>query len=332
MPYFDHKAVIATIEPEIRKSLLLRSNSAGIKQTLCHSGLIICSGLYIFLSLPLWQIILLIHGILLIFLFTALHETIHETAFKSTWLNIWIAYICGSIIFLPPRWFREFHYAHHRHTNIPELDPELAVPKPRTLIEYCKYLSGIPLWIFHIKTLIINALGKNKDNFVPKNKFKALAHESRWFLTGYFMLLMMSLYFKTTLLIWLWLIPIILGQPFLRAYLLAEHTLCPQVTNILANTRTTLTNRIIKMIAWNMPYHAEHHSLPGVPFYRLPAFHVYLEAHLKIVENGRPPVVIDSDDLLEDPMRMVESYCGAIGIPFIAQALSWTPGDRGEVL
>lgn len=48
--------------------------------------------------------------------------------------------------------------------------------------------------------------------------------------------------------------------------------------------------------------------------------------------NGKPPVVIDSDDLLADPPRMVAAYCDAIGVPFIAEALSWEPGARTEVL
>ncbi len=47
---------------------------------------------------------------------------------------------------------------------------------------------------------------------------------------------------------------------------------------------------------------------------------------------GKTPVVIDSDDLLENPAAMVEKYCNAIGIPFIAEALSWEPGSRSEVL
>ncbi len=47
--------------------------------------------------------------------------------------------------------------------------------------------------------------------------------------------------------------------------------------------------------------------------------------------DGRPPPVIDSDDLLEDPHGIVAAYCDAVGIPFIAEALSWEPGDRAEV-
>ena len=41
--------------------------------------------------------------------------------------------------------------------------------------------------------------------------------------------------------------------------------------------------------------------------------------------------VIDSDDLLENPEGIVKAWCQAVGIPFIAEALSWEPGDRDEV-
>ncbi len=48
--------------------------------------------------------------------------------------------------------------------------------------------------------------------------------------------------------------------------------------------------------------------------------------------DGTPPTVLDSDDLLEDPYRMVEAWCAAMGVPFIPEALSWEPGSRHEVL
>ena len=48
--------------------------------------------------------------------------------------------------------------------------------------------------------------------------------------------------------------------------------------------------------------------------------------------NGETSVVIDSDDLLADPPAMISAYCQAIGIPFVAEALSWEPGKRDEVL
>jgi hypothetical protein len=44
--------------------------------------------------------------------------------------------------------------------------------------------------------------------------------------------------------------------------------------------------------------------------------------------TGKPPVVIDSDDLVTRPHETVSAYCRAVGIPFIPEALSWQPGMR----
>lgn len=42
--------------------------------------------------------------------------------------------------------------------------------------------------------------------------------------------------------------------------------------------------------------------------------------------TGVPPVVVDSDELVERPADTVRAYCRAVGIPFAAEALSWQPG------
>jgi fatty acid desaturase len=77
-----------------------------------------------------------------------------------------------------------------------------------------------------------------------------------------------------------------LAQPFLRLYLLAEHGDCPQVANMLENTRTTFTNRVVRFVAWNMPYHAEHHCYPAVPFHNLPALHDIAREQLQVTAPG----------------------------------------------
>jgi fatty acid desaturase len=55
---------------------------------------------------------------------------------------------------------------------------------------------------------------------------------------------------------------------------------------MLANSRTTLTNAAVRFIAWNMPYHAEHHAFPSLPFHALPAAHRLLRDDLKVVSPG----------------------------------------------
>ena len=118
---------------------------------------------------PSGLLLLPVQGILIVFLFTALHECIHETAFKSSFLNTAISSISGFLIFIPPAWFRFFHFAHHRHTHDPARDPELQTPKPSTLIGYVKHVSGLPLWFCgNSHTCCSNATGRSADDFVPE--------------------------------------------------------------------------------------------------------------------------------------------------------------------
>ena len=68
--------------------------------------------------------------------------------------------------------------------------------------------------------------------------------------------------------------------------LMAEHGRCPHVTNMFENTRTTFTNRLVRFLAWNMPFHIEHHTMPTVPFHKLPALNELTREHLKATSNG----------------------------------------------
>jgi fatty acid desaturase len=83
-----------------------------------------------------------------------------------------------------------------------------------------------------------------------------------------------------------WIGPQLIGQPILRAYLLAEHTGCTMDRNGLTNTRTTLTNAVVRLLMWNMPYHAEHHLYPSIPFHRLADAHAVLRDRLGFVQHG----------------------------------------------
>lgn len=286
MSEVDHRALLAGLTAEQRRELIGLSDGKGLLQLALHMGLITLLALPVAFRLPYWPLFLPPLGVALIFLFTALHESIHGTAFKSAWLNQAVAHVAGFIVLVPAMWFRYFHFAHHRHTHDETLDPELMAVKPETMGQYVKYLSGIPVWIALAKSLCINALGRGHEAFVPeKARFQAV-REARITLALYALCLALSLFWRSDALLWLWIVPVLLGQPFLRGFLLAEHARCPHVANMLANTRTTYTTRFMRFLAWNMPYHAEHHAYPIVPFHKLPAFHDIAEAHLKETEQG----------------------------------------------
>ena len=50
------------------------------------------------------------------------------------------------------------------------------------------------------------------------------------------------------------------------------------------------------------------------------------ELFLTVQQVDIEPVVVDADDLLENPKEMMKLYCSATGLPFSEDMLSWTPG------
>lgn len=282
----DHRDIIASLTAEQRASLTERSNAKGLTHLALHWGLILLLGVLIALEVPYWWTLMLPQGVLIVFLFTLLHEAVHKTPFRSDWLNELAARVSGFLLFLGSDWFRYFHFAHHRHTQDPDNDPELAEPKPETVWQYVVHVSGLPVYWSEISGLVRNALRRGKAAYVPAKGETKVQREAVLMLAIYAGLVLASIALKTTVLLWVWIVPMLLGQPFLRLYLLAEHGRCAFVANMLENTRTTATNRVVRFLAWNMPYHAEHHSYPAVPFHKLPEFHAIVEAHLKETERG----------------------------------------------
>lgn len=48
--------------------------------------------------------------------------------------------------------------------------------------------------------------------------------------------------------------------------------------------------------------------------------------HVEQQPDAPPVVIIDADDLLEDPEGIMAAYCAAVGLPFKPSMLSWAPG------
>jgi fatty acid desaturase len=270
------------------RSLEVRSDRRGLIQLGTHVAVLVVTATAITLGRgSIWVApAMLAHGIALVFLFSAEHETIHRTAFRSRWLNDATAWVAGLVLLLPPAYFRYFHFAHHRYTQDPERDPELALPKPAGFTEWLNQVSGWPYWRGQVGLLIAHARGRVTAAYIPDRNRAEVIREARIFLAVYLGAIVLSIAVRSDVLLLYWIIPALLGQPFLRLYLMAEHTGCPLVADMLANSRTTLTNGAVRSIAWNMPYHAEHHAFPSVPFHGLPGLHKQLRNDIETIARG----------------------------------------------
>jgi len=280
----DHRAWLATLPPDQRAELTRRSDLAGLRHLAGHLSLILACGGLIAAGVPGWWLLLPVQGVLLVFLFTLEHEATHQTPFASTGLNEGVGHLCAMVLVLPFLWFRYFHLAHHRWTNIPGQDPELTEPRPATLGAWLWHVSGVPYWLAALRLMGRLVRGRAEDDFIPANARARVVRHARIMALGYAALALTLPW--SPVLNWVWLVPVLLGQPVLRLYLLAEHGDCPFVANMFLNTRTTFTNRAVRFLAWNMPYHVEHHVAPMVPFHRLPAMHGLLRHHLRVTADG----------------------------------------------
>jgi len=242
------------LPPATLKQLSRRSDLKGLTQLAGHLAVLLMAGLGMhYLQGSIWFVsLLLIYSVLLIFLFAPLHECIHFTAFKTRWLDNAVAAVIGFLLIIPYQYFRVFHYAHHRYTQDPERDPEL-VEQGAKKVSQGAYLSGLSTWWAGIRALARHTRGEVSEPYIEIRQHKVIIKEARVHVALYLLLFLLSLMYSSAALWWYWILPALLGQPWLRLFLRAEHSGCDFSSDMLENARTTYTTPLLNFLAWNMP-------------------------------------------------------------------------------
>ncbi len=213
-------------------------------------------------------------GFTLVTMFATMHEAVHRTAFKSRFLNDTVAWFAGLLSFYNGTFYRPYHGWHHRYTQLPGQDPELLDPKPTSVLAYFVELSGVPWWVGKLRTHWGLAAGKTASyGFLNAETAPRVVRSVRAQLGVYAAALGACFWLPEPYFVIYWLAPVALAQPLLRAILLAEHMGCSETSDMLSNTRTTYTIWPVRFLMWEMPYHADHHRYPALPFFSLARAH-----------------------------------------------------------
>ncbi len=298
---------------ELRK-LQQRSDVPALLHLAGHLSLAGVTGLLIYVSLGTWWLMIpamFAHGIVLVMLFACMHECTHGTAFRRRWLNNVVGFFCGFVLWRSSLYFKYRHADHHTYTQDPERDPDL-VPMPSNFRLYFAEILGASLWPKLFGALYRAATGRYNEleqRFIPESERGRVSRESQILLLLYLAIaagVAITGWWQPVL--FFWVIPRMMGEPVLRMLRIAEHTGMEEGPDPLTNTRTTLTNPLIRFLYWNMPYHAAHHLAPSVPFHALGRFHQHLPEHpvehgyvrvhtslIKDVRAGRPIPRIEDD-------------------------------------
>jgi fatty acid desaturase len=268
-----------------------RSDRRGALQLAAHLGCMAATGLLVWLAEPFWFLLvpaMALHGVTIVTLFAPMHECVHRTAFASPAANAAVGWLAGVASFYNATYYWYFHSWHHRCTQDPARDPELMFPKASSLLGYLTEISAVLFWVRRAIDYPRLALGRTGGlPFVPATARRRIAVSMSLQLLIYLAgVVAIALGYRAVL--YFWFLPALLAQPFLRALLVCEHSGCSLDGNGLANTRTTLTAFPIRLLMWNMPFHAEHHLYPSIPFHHLPAVHLKVRQALAYIASGYP--------------------------------------------
>ncbi|MBW4630919.1 MAG: fatty acid desaturase family protein [Iphinoe sp. HA4291-MV1] len=268
-----------------------RSNWKGLVQLAFHLTVTGCSGYLWATNFGNWLLAipaLVIYGFSIASMFAPMHECAHRTVFTNHRLNKAVAWCAGLLSFYNSTFFRYYHKWHHLYTRVPGKDPELTDPKPSNLGKHLLILTGLPWWKGkirgHFRVAIIAQL--EDCPFIPESARGEVIRSTRWQLAVYAVAIALSIVMRQPWFVLYWLLPLFVGQTILRFILLAEHTGCTLDANLLTNTRTTLTLLPVRFFMWNMPFHAEHHLYPSIPFHALPKAHKQLSSHFTYIDPG----------------------------------------------
>jgi fatty acid desaturase len=258
------------IDAPTLKRLCAPSDLSGALQALSHVGALGATGVALWATWgTAWGVLpFVVHGALLNFLYAGQHELSHWTVFRTRALNEWVGRLFGFVLFYPRTFDQVQHVAHHRFTQDWARDGELARER-YTLGSYLLWMSGITYWYTRWRRIARFAAGIVTEPYLPVQRRDEFVLEARLHVVGYVAIAAASVAARSWLAVELWLAPMLVMKFMHQLQNTIEHLGLPHEPNVLANTRSTRTNAVMRWACWQMQYHTAHHAFPGVPFHRL---------------------------------------------------------------
>ena len=214
-----------------------------------------------------------------------MHDGAHGALHPDDKINLRVSqWFCAYPVFAETRGYRRYHLKHHAHTQT-DLDPDLILSRPFPITaasyrrKFWRDLSG-QTGYEQRKAQILNALG-------PADRPWNARLASLWAVLGPQLATNLVLFVLMAVAgVWwayplLWILPLVTWfMVVTRVRNIAEHAVVSDNMDPLRNTRTTLANRVERLLLapYFVNYHLEHHLFFYVPAYNLPQIHRWLMA------------------------------------------------------
>jgi fatty acid desaturase len=269
------------------KELMQRSDQPAIRDTLIWFGLIGLTGTLGWLAWGQWWAV---------FPFVAYgalyggssdsrwHECGHRTAFRTTWMNDGLYEVASFMIMRESVIWRWSHTRHHTDTIIVGRDPEIAAPRPPSVLDFCLNLFGLRNGVKYFQTVTLHCFGRltaEEATFIPGMERPKVYHNARIYALIYAAVIAAAVATRSILPLLYVGLPSFYGAWLMVLYGLTQHAgLAEDVLDHRLNCRTVYFNRINRFLYWEMNYHLEHHMFPMIPYHALGKLHEELKADM----------------------------------------------------
>ena len=267
--------------------LMGRRNSPAAFHTVLWIGLLIGSGIWLWLTWMSWWTIpaAFIYGTLYGSASDARwHECGHRTAFASKRTNDILYYIASFMDIREPVSWRWSHHRHHADTIIVGHDPEIAYPRPTPFWKIFLDMFGILSTKAEFRKYAYNVVGRltpEETTFVPLREASNAIRWGRIHVALFLAIIAWSVAVQSLLPLMLFGLPSLYGRWLLVVFGTTQHAgLAEDVLDHRLNTRTVLMGPVLRFLYLNMNYHLEHHMYPSVPYHALPQLHDVLKEDL----------------------------------------------------
>lgn len=219
-----------------------------------------------YVRVPAWFVM----GWLLLGNGAVVHETIHRHLFRSAGANRWVGAVAGASVLMPWGVYRPYHLAHHRYTVAIE-DPEGPPLRFRSRLEYGLLTLGGVAFIARLAGYGAETALAHPPSWMRSRSQRRAAVADTVLCLAVFIGAVLLAISNSGVLIAVWLVPWLIALMILVPLVLStEHYGATVGTvNATENTRSVVSNRLVRWLYWNNNFHTAHHQLPSAVHQKL---------------------------------------------------------------
>ena len=276
------------IDRKVLKQLMQRSDAAGLRHFGPWLVLLVGSGGAAYLTWStIWCIpAFAVYGILYAMSDHHAHELSHGTPFRTRWLNETFYHLNAFMTLHEGHYWRWSHSRHHTETLIVGRDPEIAFPRPVSLVDAALDFLFIGSGGRELGKILRHAAGRMSQyaiEIVPSSELRKVVWSSRAYVAIFAGVIAWCGAIGSVLPALFIVLPRFYGGALAQLFNMTQHAgLAEDVWDHRLNTRTVRLNPLFAFLYMNMNYHVEHHMFPLVPFHALPRLH-------GLIRNQCPP-------------------------------------------